>query len=155
MGIYRSNESGSREAPADEAGGTRTPPLDQISYMQTLLDDAHAEIAQYKSGLADEIRRPLLMELIGMAHSVEQFLDSQDERLTVADYRNFLELGVLGDLRQSLGRYNVEPFICSTRAVNRRFQKVERVEETDDPALDGAVRSTSRGHAQMDRVLQK
>lgn len=141
--------------------GTRVPEgngagaQDQIAYMQKLLDEAHTEIAQYKQGLVEEIRYPLLMELVGIAHSVEQFLNRRDGQVTAADYRNFLELGVLTDLRQALSRYNVEPMICSSRTINRRFQKVERLEDTDDPAMDGQVDRMARGYAQGDRVLQK
>src|SRR5579872_2194499 len=110
---------------------------DQIAYLQALLDRAHAEIDQYRQGFVGEIRQPLLMELVVLAHAVEDYLNNDDGHLTVEDYRNFVKLGVLGDILQALARYNVEPFITATQSVNRRVQTVDRVEETDDPRQDG------------------
>jgi len=135
--------------------GTGRQPSDQIAYMQKLLDEAHREIAEYKAGFVVDIQRPLLMELIGMAHVVEQFLNTPSDQVTAAQYRSFLEDVVLGDIREALSRYGVELFICSTHTINRRLQKVEQVVETDDPALDGRVWPVLRGYVQGDRVLQK
>lgn len=136
------------EAPMEER-------QDQVAYLQQLLDRAHNELAEYKKGFIDEVQRPLLMELVTLAHTVETFLTNDDSRLTSEDYRSFLRFGVLGDIQQALGRYEVEPFICSGEGVNRRCQKVERVEETRDPRLAGRVQPLTRGYAMGDRILYK
>lgn len=131
------------------------PEYGQVGYLQQLLDRSQAELAEYKRGFVDEIRMPVLMELITLAHTVETFLSNDDERLTADDYRSFIRYGVLGDMQQALNRYGIEPFVCSTQGVNRRCQKVERVEETEDSGIAGRVQPLTRGYVLDDRILQK
>ncbi len=127
----------------------------QADYLQQLLDQAHGELAEYKRGMVREIREPLLMELVTLAQSIETFLHGAQNGQSAEDVRNFLEKAVLGDVRQALSRYGVEPFICSTRTINRKLQKVVQVEETDDQSRAGQVVPFTRGYATGDRVLQK
>lgn len=130
-------------------------PVDEVTYLQQLLDHAHGEIAEYKRGFIGETRRPLLMELIVLAQAVEIYLGQHGDSATADDYRDFLESAVLGDIRQALIRYGVEPYICAPGSVDRRLQKVVRVEDIDDVEGSGHVQPLARGYADTEGVLQK
>jgi molecular chaperone GrpE (heat shock protein) len=142
-------------APGAFAPSFSDASLPDAEYLQGQLDATRAELESFKKGLAGEIRAPLIKELIGLAHSLETFLSHDAGDQSSAGYREFLEKGMLADILEALGRYGVEPFIASTKTMNRRLQRVDRIEETDDPRRDGQVRSLARGYAQGDTILQQ
>jgi predicted thioredoxin/glutaredoxin len=152
----------------DDQSGTGTPAVDpygnhddsepvehQITYLQTLLERAYEELSEHKRGLATEIRLPLLMELIGLARTIEDFVNIDGQVLSIQDFRDFLNLGLLGDIRQTLNRYGVEAYAASSPIVDRKSQTIACVEETGDRALAGYVESLRRGYSMGDKVLKK
>jgi molecular chaperone GrpE (heat shock protein) len=137
-------------APSETVPSSETS--DQIAYLQRLLDQAHRELAEYRSGFIGEIRKPLIMELVALAQAIETYLGESAK--TATPCRDFLEIELLGDIRQALNRYGVEPFVCASSTINRRLQRVVRVETTGQDRA-GRVERLARGYADSEQVFQK
>jgi len=107
-----------------------------------IIDKLHREVQDYKSGLLQNLLRPVIMDVIHTIDDIGRLADShkskKPEELDPVKLLNQME-GFAADLEEILYRQGVEAYHCEGLGFDPKRQKIVKTRSTEDESLNHSV----------------
>jgi molecular chaperone GrpE (heat shock protein) len=132
--------------------------IETDAHKQSLFDEMHAELQEYKNGMLDKLTLSMELDVIKLIDDVERSIAVFSARQSSPeDYGRLFAIlaGVATDLEDLLYRHGVEPYRVSTDKVDVTRQKILSTTDTGDASLDKKVaKRMSRGWEKQGKIIR-
>ncbi len=127
-------------------------------HKQSLFDEMHSELQEYKKGMLDKLTLSMELDVIKLIDDVERSVSLFSARQqSPGDYSRLFAIlaGVATDLEDLLYRQGVEPFRLSHDNVDVQKQKILSTTPTHDASLDKKVaKRMARGWEKQGKIIR-
>jgi molecular chaperone GrpE (heat shock protein) len=128
------------------------------AHKQSLFDEMHAELREYKNGMLDRLTQAMELDVIKLIDDVERSVAAfSAKQESPEDYSRLFAVlaGVATDLEDLLYRHGVEPYRLPGDGVDVLRQKILSTTQTADPTLDKRVaKRISRGWEKQGKIIR-
>lgn len=111
------------------------------AHKEKIIDKLHHELQVYKDGLIEKLLRPIFMDVIEVVDDTRKMMRSLEEKNQLNNTEKLLKMlkNIPGDLEDMLYRHGVEVVEAEQENFDPSFQKVVKVETTEDTEKDKKI----------------
>lgn len=109
-------------------------------HRETIIDNLHKELQDYKNDLIKKLLRPMIMDIIHSIDNNNTLVKNlrEESQLEPQELLNQME-EISSELEEILFRQGVDLFDCKQPQFDPKRQKIVKTEPTDDPSKDKSI----------------